>query len=322
MDWIVAHVSTNQWGIEPVGAALMEAGFKNLEIIEDIEDVRAFLKDTEKYWDYVDYDELKKRMGEPAVRVYLMDNEIGRAQLNKVIAAIEALKKMDLGFSVGTLDVSTFRVDEEDWANSWKRFFVPIEIGDRVLICPAWETPPKTDRVIFKIESSSLFGTGNHESTQLCLQLLQQVVKAGDSVLDIGCGSGILGIVALQLGAKSTLAVEIEPNAPAVVGENVALNGIDPGSISVLVGDVLKDTKLQNAMQEAGYDVVLANIVADVIIELAPTALAKVKPGGHFICSGIIEGRLEDVLSALKQNGFSIVQTLTQGSWAAILAGR
>ncbi|MPM92889.1 Ribosomal protein L11 methyltransferase [bioreactor metagenome] len=210
-------------------------------------------------------------------------------------------------------------MDDADWENNWKAYYKPLRIGRRLYVLPCWLTEPAPDgRVTLRLDPGVAFGTGEHHTTRMCLELLEQVVKPGDEMLDLGCGSGILSVASVLLGASHAVAVDIDPVAEHVALENAAMNGVAPAQYDVLIGDLLSDEALQNCIRR-GYDVVVANIVAGVIIAIAPFAKTCCKKGAPFIVSGIIDEREDEVKAALLKEDFSIEQILRSEGWVAML---
>lgn len=320
MGFLQVRIDFDYGASETVCAVLYGLGHGSLEIVDDMQDVQEFLEGTAKYWDYVDYDELRQMAGQPCVKLYLADNEAGKRSLSEIERAMAELKEQS-GDSLGSLAVSSRLVYEEDWAENWKQYFRPLEAGENVVIWPIWETqPPPGDKIVYFLDNSSIFGTGQHQTTRLCIAEIEKYLKKGDEMLDIGCGSGILSIVALKLGADSALCVDIEQNAGEIVASNAQNNGIEPGKIEVLVGDALEDGAVREKIAQKKYGLVAANIVADVIIALCPQVGQVLADDGTFVCSGIIEERLDDVLKALAENGFEIAQKSLMEGWAAVAA--
>ncbi|MBO5930485.1 MAG: 50S ribosomal protein L11 methyltransferase, partial [Clostridia bacterium] len=211
MDWIQLSISTTTEGIEPVCAVLMEAGVTGMEI-EDATDFHNFLENNRDKWDYVDDELLKAHEGDTCVKFYVTDNACGADMRNAVLEGLKSLKAMDEQSEYGTLTVSAAGMKEEDWSENWKQYFKPLEVGDKILILPEWETlSAPTDRTVFTVNPGMSFGTGSHHTTQLCIRGLEEHLKPGMSVLDLGCGSGILSIIAMLLGAKDATAVDIDP---------------------------------------------------------------------------------------------------------------
>ena len=224
--------------------------------------------------------------------------------------------------------VESKNILEQDWANNWKKYFKPLKIGDRLIICPSWEKyTAKENEVVLDLDPGMAFGTGTHESTKLCLEALQTVIEQqksqhqdeGLSVLDLGCGSGILSIAALLLGAEKAVAVDIDELAVRIAVENAALNGIQKEQYTVLAGNVITDTRLQDKIGVGSYHIVFANIVADVIIALAPVLPKFLKKDGILIASGIIDTRKDEVIAGLKDYGISTTQVNTDKGWVGLV---
>lgn len=320
MEWLRATIFTTTEGIEPVTGRLYRLGLNGAEI-EDETEFRDFLENNHKYWDYVDEELYKKMAGETRVKVYMTDNAAGRAILSSVRESIAELKLMDKENSFGRLEIRLDNLEEEDWAENWKQYFKPIPVGNNLLIQPEWEPLPAgaDKKTVFRIEPGMVFGTGSHESTRLCLAAAEKNVRPGDAVLDLGCGSGILSLTALLLGAGSAVCVDIDENAGEIVDGNARLNGISPARYTFYAGDILTDEALKKQITCRRYDVVFANIVADVIIAAAPTAVGVLNKGGTFICSGIIVERVGEVLDALDVAGFKEPKMHEEKGWAGII---
>ncbi len=269
-------------------------------VIEDEEDFRSFLENNRAYWDYVDEDLERKYAGVSRIKCYLTDDEEGRAVLKRIRAAYG--------------DVELSFVQDSDWENNWREYYRPIEVGEKLVVVPEWEPIPQGGRVPLRLDPGLIFGTGSHATTRLCLAAMEKAVGPESKVLDLGCGSGILGIGALVLGAKSCLGCDIDPKAPDVVRSNAALNGIGPERLSVCAGDILCDGALRRSFG-SGYDLVLSNIVSDVIIPLSRFVREFMAPGGLWISSGIIEGRQDEVRAAIEQAGFTILAHHQEEEW-------
>ena len=320
MDWIKVTIFTSSEGIEPLSGRLYGTGITGIEI-EDEKDFNDFLENNTEYWDYVDDELRESKKGETKVIVYVSDNASGYEQLALIKDEISAMKSLDCDGVFGRLELETDGVSEEDWANNWRQYYHPIEIGEKILIKPVWEDIEATDRVVFDIEPGLSFGTGSHETTQLCLENLEKRIKSGMKVLDLGCGSGILSVIALLLGADKAVAVDIDPNAVDIAYENAERNGIGKDRYTVYAGNILTDERIQREIGKDEYDIVLANIVADVIIALAPAAKRYMKRGGAFITSGIIDSRAAEVEEALKNAGFEIADKREKKDWVAMVCG-
>ena len=319
MEWIEVFVATSQVGLEPVEGVLYQCGLNGL-MIHDEADFAEFLENPNREWDYV-ADELveEKQEQTTGITFFLRDNLYGREQLSQIKSALQSVKETEKELDLGSLEVTMKNVAEEDWANNWKKYFKPFPVGDKIMIKPSWEElPAQTDKIILKIDPGHIFGTGTHETTQLCMELIEKYVKKDDMVLDIGCGSGILSIASLLLDAKEADAVDIDPNAIQIAYENSDRNDIDRNRYHVKAGNILEDKELQASYSGKKYDLVAANIVADVIIALTKQVPDYIKDGGIFLCSGIITERKEDVLEALKAANFAVLDIKEKTSWVAI----
>ena len=269
-------------------------------VIENEEDFKDFLEQNHQYWDYVD-DELENQFaGVSRIKCYLTDDEDGIAVLRRINAAYD--------------DVTTSYVEDSDWENNWREYYKPIEVGEKLVVVPEWEEAPQDGRLPLRLDPGLIFGTGSHATTRMCLAALEKFSKPGVRVLDLGCGSGILGIGALILGCDSCLGVDIDPKAPDVVMSNAALNGIGADKMTAWAGDIIADSSL-SARIGGGYQLVLANIVADVIIPLSAVVRQFMAPGAVFICSGIIEHRWPETEAALISNGFEILDHKSEEEW-------
>ena len=269
-------------------------------VIENEEDFKDFLEQNHQYWDYVD-DELENQFaGVSRIKCYLTDDEDGIAVLRRINAAYD--------------DVTTSYVEDSDWENNWREYYKPIEVGEKLVVVPEWEEAPQDGRLPLRLDPGLIFGTGSHATTRMCLAALEEFSKPGVRVLDLGCGSGILGIGALILGCDSCLGVDIDPKAPDVVMSNAALNGIGADKMTAWAGDIIADSSLR-ARIGGGYQLVLANIVADVIIPLSAVVRQFMAPGAVFICSGIIEHRWPETEAALISNGFEILDHKSEDEW-------
>ena len=320
MNWLELHIDTTHAGLEPVEPLLSSLGIDGV-VIDDETEFQDFLENNHQYWDYVDEDLEKQMQGKSRVTFYLQADEEGFARMGEVRIALENLKKT--AQACGTLLMTMDSLQDADWENNWKQYYKPMEIGERLLVIPQWEQEdPKVrkalegGRVPLILEPGLTFGTGSHATTRLCLTALEQAVQGGEKVLDLGCGSGILSIAALKLGAASALAVDIDDKCLDVAYENAAMNGIGRDTYTVKVGDILSDETLR-AEIGGGYDVVLANIVADVIIGLGPMVRSLLRENGVFLCSGIIDTRAEEVADKLRQAGLEILDTRSSEGWYA-----
>ena len=313
MHWLEVHIDTNHAGLEEVQVLLSGADVDNV-MVEDEEEFRDFLENNRDCWDYVDEDLERHMAGRSRITFYLEAGDQGFAKLGEVRLRLEALKRerQDLGTLLMTLE----DVQDADWENNWKQYYKPMEIGKRLLVIPQWEEADPGDRVPLYLDPGLTFGTGAHATTRLCLTALEDLVRGGERVLDLGCGSGILSVAALRLGAESALAVDIDDKCRTAARENAGLNGIGPDRLEILVGNLLTDETVAERIG-GGWDIVLANIVADVIIALAPRVRGMLSPGGTFLCSGVIEGRSAEVEAALAANGLSLRDRREDNGWYA-----
>lgn len=277
-------------------AAMGVGGF----VIENEADFQDFLEYNHQYWDYVDRELEQQYAGVSRIKCYLTDDGDGQRLLREIRAAY------------GPVAVSF--VEESDWENNWREYYKPIPVGEKLVVVPEWEAIPEGGRIPLRLDPGLIFGTGSHATTRMCLAELEHYVNQDTEVLDLGCGSGILGIGALVLGARRCLGCDIDPKAPDVVRANAALNGIGPDRLQVCAGDILSDLSLRRGFG-TGYQLVLANIVSDVIVPLSGFVGEFLAPDGVFICSGIIEGRQDEVRAALERNGFSVRAHRCEEEW-------
>ena len=309
--WLEVTLPVPADRLERVCDILTANGMTGL-VVEEEGDFLRFLEQNRQYWDYVDEGLAQRMKGASRVKFYVPDSEEGQKQLRQYLAGLE------------DHEPQTVSLREEDWATSWQKYYQPIPVGNRVYIVPDWMRgkPVPDGRTPLYLNPGLTFGTGAHPTTQLCLELLEEVLQSGDKVLDLGCGSGILAIAALALGASRAVGVDIDPKAADVAFENAALNGVGPDRLSVYAGDVLSDKKLAAKLGQGQNRVVLANIVADVIIPLSAKAGEFMTPDGVFLTSGVIDGREDEVKAALEQNGFAVARHLERNGWHAMEARR
>ena len=319
MDWIKLSISTTTEGIETVCAVLMEQGVLGVEI-DDSTDFHNFLENNRDKWDYVDEELLRAHESGSYVSFYITDDADGKETLSLVKSALDILKTQDVQNEYGTLDIKSLNMKEEDWSENWKKYFKPLNVGDKILILPEWETiDTPTNRTIFKVNPGMSFGTGAHHTTQLCIKAMEKHLENGMTVLDLGCGSGILSIISLLLGAEHATAVDIDESAVKIAVENAEKNNIDLSKYRTMAGNVTCDEELFSRIADRKYDIVLANIVADVIIGIRDIVPAFLKDNGIFITSGIIEERLDDVVSSYDKSDFVHIAEEHQGGWVSLV---
>ena len=309
-------IHTNTVGSELVGGVLLAAGVSCF-VTEDHNDLMQVIEEKSIPFDYIE-ESLLTDPGDVRVKVYLPHNEQGRLQRAEILAGLEKLKA-EAEFDVGSLQVTFSEVDEQDWADNWKQFFHPLPIGERFIVKPTWEPYEGEDRIVLEIDPASSFGSGQHETTALCLEELEKLDLNGKSLLDMGCGSGIRGIGAALLGASEVVCVDIEQIAADTAAQNAEINGIPKGVLSTHCGNILTDESLrERVLGKDRYDVIAANIVADVIIAMLPLFKETLKAGGKLLCSGILESRKDEVLSAARAQGFTVLSAREKNDWAVI----
>lgn len=311
MNWTEVKIYTTTAGIDPLTGSMLDLGLQGF-MIEDAQDFDEFLHDTTPHWDYVDQAVMKKMKDcETCVTIYVADNPQGMEELMQVRQILARLKAQDPDGKYGRLELEMKDVDEEDWSNAWKKYYHPVQVGEHLVVCPSWEAyDRKPDEVVLTLNPGMAFGTGTHDTTRLCMELLEKYITPQDTVLDVGCGSGILAITAALLGANKIIGCDIDEVAVKVAGENAALNGVQD-RIAFHQGDLTSQV-------EGSFQIICANIVADVIIRLSEDAGRYLAKDGIFITSGIIDTREQDVLNALEQNGFQVIERRTSGGWVAL----
>ena len=322
MEWLEVTIKTISPAIDLLGARLTAIGYDSF-IIDDSEDFSEFLKDNTQYWDYVDEDLANKMKNVSQIRLYIPHDAQAPEQLAQLKSELEIFRAQNPDTDLGSLEVSLQNLQEEDWEESWKQYYQPIPIGKRLLIVPQWLSPENPEhRIPVVLDPGMIFGTGAHASTQMCLRALEQTIHGGERVIDLGSGSGILSIAALLLGAQEATGVDIDPKAEDIARENAALNGLTAPKFRAVTGNVIGDKAMMESLSAGGYDVVLANIVADVIIPLSTVVPHFLRPDGVFICSGILNTRLAEVEQALEAAGLTITQREMQEDWCRLSAKR
>ena len=319
MQWLELTIQTSSAGIDLVAERLTVLGYDSF-IIDDQADFDDFLENNKQYWDYVDEDLARRMQGVSQIRLYLEDGPSAMEEVSALRSQMHLLRSQYPKADLGTLEISLANLQDEDWENNWKQYYQPLPIGEKLLVVPQWLTPENPEgRLPVLLDPGMIFGTGAHASTQMCMIALEQAVHGGETVIDLGSGSGILSITALLLGASHATGVDIDPKAEDIARENAAINGLGADRFTAVTGDVIAD----NAMMErlsGEYDLVLANIVADVIIPLSPLVPHFLKADGLFICSGILEQRLDEVKGAIVKAGLEIVSVQMIEDWCQITA--
>ena len=295
MAWLEITINTTQKKMDSMVTLLTARGFSDL-VIEDQGEFETFLEENRAYWDYIDEDLAQKLQGLSQIKLYLEDTD------KEGLARLEALAaEQNLSLEVAPLA-------ETNWEESWKDNYPPQEVGERLIVLPYWRADQETDRVKVILDPGLTFGTGAHPSTQMVMETMENLVKPGFSCLDLGSGSGILSLTALALGAASAIGMDIDPKAEDIARENAAYNGFAAPQFTALTGNVNEDAELMAKLAAKKYDLVLVNIVADVIIALAPILPNFLGADTTLICSGILDVRLADVVAALENAGLTITQ--------------
>lgn len=304
MEWHEIIINTKHEAVELIAGMLYDIGVKGVEIIDN------HLTQEERDQLICDYFEEHVTQEQPVkVKCYFSFEEDLQEKLSEIE---EGLKNLESFIDIGTGTIETLTTKEEDWANNWKQYYKPFRIGKNILIKPTWETVDDIGLhdIVIEIDPGMAFGSGTHETTSMCALLLQKYLNSGDDVMDVGCGSGILSIIAAKLGAKRVEAIDLDPAAVKVALENVELNDLE-GQIQVHQGNLLEHSR-------EPVDLVVANIVADIIILLSDDITRVLKPGGLFIASGIIGSRQQEVVDKITASGFEIIEVMEDKDWIAI----
>ena len=317
MTYLEITISTTPSNIEAVATTLTAQGFSDL-VLEDQGEFENFLEENRAYWDYIDEKLQEKLQGLSCIKLYLEDTDTsGLSQLN---ALLEQLRKKE-GF--GSLDMTVSTLPQENWEESWKDNYPPQPIGKGLVVLPYWLADTyKSNRLPIILDPGLTFGTGAHPSTQMVLETMEETVQPGAQCLDLGSGSGILSIAALRLGAASAIGVDIDHKAENIARENAAYNGFSAPEFTALTGNVTQNKHLMQQLSQNHYDIVLVNIVADVIIGLSPVLPSFLTDTTTLICSGILDVRLQEVISALEHAGLTITAIRSKEDWRCISAKR
>ena len=301
MAWLEITLHTTPRNMNTVVNTLTAQGFSDL-VMEDQQEFETFLEENRAYWDYIDEGLQQKLQGLSQVKLYLEDTD------HAGLARLEDLAKQ-----------MQTPMTETDWDECWKENYPPQEVGDSLVVLPYWLADQETPRKKVILDPGLTFGTGAHPSTQMVMEEMERVVKPGFRCLDLGSGSGILSIAALRLGAARAIGVDIDPKAEDIARENAAYNGFAAPEFTALTGNVTEDKNLMASLAGT-YDLVLVNIVADVIIGLAPVLPQFLGPDSTLICSGILDVRLADVISALENAGLKVAAVREKEDWRCVRA--
>ena len=320
MAWLELTVSTAPGGIDRAANALTAHGFEDL-VLEDQAEFETFLEENRAYWDYIDEELQQSLQGLSRIKLYLETTDT--AGLQRLKDLLQQLRQNDPKGELGSLELAVKPLPETDWEESWKENYPPQIIGDTLVVLPYWKADEDYDgrrKVI--LDPGLTFGTGAHPTTRMVVEAMEQHIKPGYSCLDLGSGSGILSITALRLGAARAVGVDIDPKAEDIARENAAYNGFAAPEFTAVTGNVTADKQMMQRLAAAHYDVVLVNIVADVIIGLAPVLPHFLDENSTVILSGILDSRLGDVLQALQAAGLRILSTRSMEEWRCICAKR
>lgn len=314
MKWNKFRIKTTTEAEDIVCSSLMDLGIQGVEVEDKIP-----LTQREKEQMFVDIlPEIDVDDGVAYISFYLEEDE----DKEKMLQAVrEELKEIGTYVNVGSMEIEESQTEDVDWVNNWKQYFHQFTIDD-VLIIPSWEDvqPEDKDKMIIHIDPGTAFGTGMHETTQLCIRQIKKYVTEDTEILDVGCGSGILGMLALKFGAKHSTGTDLDPCAIDATHENMDVNGISRDQYRVMIGNIIDDKEVQDQVGYDRYDIVAANILADVLVPLTPVILNHLKTGGIYITSGIIEEKEETVVEAVKAAGLEVLEVNHQGEWVSVTA--
>ena len=317
MKWNKYSIQTTTDAVDMISSALNDIGIEGIEIEDNVQLTKEEAKSM-----FVDFiPDLPPDDGRAKVNFYIDSEEDDGSMLEKVKAELEDLR-MFIDIGEGTITES--ETEDKDWINNWKQYFHPFSVGN-LIIKPTWEeyTDEMKDHLVINIDPGTAFGTGSHETTQLVIRQLQKYCKKGDKVLDVGCGSGILSVVAIMLGAESALGTDLDPNAIIATKENAEVNKIENGRIEVIEGNIIDDKAVQDKAGYECYDIVCANILADVLEPLSEEITRHMKHGAIFMTSGIIDMKEEEVVNKFRENPeLEILEINHNGEWVNVTARR
>lgn len=319
MKWTKVTIETTTEATDMLSYVLGEYGVEGIEVEDKIP-----LSEEDKKAMFIDIlPELPEDDGVAEISCYIEEDKLPLKELCEYIA--EQMKDLSTYMNVGSGKISIGETEDKDWINNWKEFFHPFRLEDNIIIQPTWTETMDAEPgdIVIQIDPGTAFGTGSHETTKLCIHGLKKYMKKDGTtdVLDAGCGSGILSIIAMRLGARKVYGIDIDELAVAASRENLLMNGIPEESFTIVRGDVIGDEEFAKKTVQIGqYDIVVANILADVIIPLSAVIRPFMKENAVFITSGIIDNKEQAVKQALEQNGFDIVDVLHMGEWVSIVA--
>ena len=314
MKWKKYRLKTTTEAEDIVSSMLMDLGIQGVEIEDKIP-----LTQSDKEQMFVDIlPEIEADDGIAYLSFYLEPEEDQEKVLSDVRRELE---EMSAYVDVGECLIEEFETEDVDWVNNWKQYFHQFYVDD-ILIIPSWEDvkPEDEDKMVIHIDPGTAFGTGMHETTQLCIRQIRKYVTPETRILDVGCGSGILGMLALKFGAAYSVGTDLDPCAIEATNENMEVNGITKDRYEVMIGNIIDDREIQDRVGYGCYDIVAANILADVLVDLTPVVTAQLKPGGIYITSGIIDDKEQTVTDAVKKAGLTVLDVTYQGEWVCVTA--
>lgn len=314
MKWNKFRIETTTEAEHLVSSMLMDLGIQGIEIEDNIP-----MSQREKEQMFVDIlPETGVDDGVAYISFYLEEEDDKEAVLAKVRAELEDMRAY---IEVGSGSIEESQTEDVDWVNNWKKYFHQFYVDD-ILIIPSWENvkPEDENKMIVHIDPGTAFGTGMHETTQLCIRQIRKYTTEHTRILDVGCGSGILGMLALMFGAEYSVGTDLDPCAIDATRENMQVNGITEDRYEVMIGNIIDDKAVQDKVGYEKYDIVAANILADVLVPLTPVIVNQLKPGGIYITSGIIDDKEETVVNAVKAAGLEVLEVNYQGEWVSVTA--
>ena len=315
MKWNKYRLATTTEAVDLISYTLAEMGIEGIEIEDKVP-----LSEEDKKRMFIDLlPDLEEDDGKAYVSFYIEPEKDHDSTLEEVLAAVRELADF---VDIGEATIEKSQTEDIDWMNNWKKYWKPFKVDEHIIIKPTWETVENVpeDTLVVELDPGTAFGTGTHHTTRLCITQLKKYMQPGQEVLDVGCGSGILSIIALLLGAKEASATDVDIHAVEAAVENARVNGIESDVYTVLTGDVISDADFRHKVGEHKFDMVLANIFVEIIIPLSGVVKEMMKPGALFITSGIIDEREEDVRKALTENGFEIMEVTHSGGWVSFTA--
>lgn len=315
MKWNKYTLTTTAEAEDMISSMMMEAGIEGIEIEDKVP-----LSESDKSQMFVDIlPEGPADDGVAKISFYLEPDADNAAMLKAVEEGLEEIRSW--GINIGAATIEASQTEDKDWINNWKQYFHQFHVDD-ILIKPSWEEvqPEDREKLLIQIDPGTAFGTGMHETTQLCIRQLKKYVTEDTEILDVGCGSGILGMLALKFGAKHSVGTDLDPCAIDATYENMDNNGISRDQYEVMIGNIIDDKEVQDKVGYEKYDIVAANILADVLVPLTPVIIHQLKKGGIYITSGIIEDKEEVVVEAVKKAGLEVLEVNHQGEWVSVTA--